>query len=275
MKVPTTRVRPNFKNVHELAIWNPISYIILLYWILCQPKHLFEHQRIFRNNVYKRIIGWLISHSIILPLLFISICLAMHWLPISEWAWSSQAYFTISALLGVVWLLLGCFASEPDIQDKPYLIGMYVLLVYSCFIATLGIVVGLNLPPIYSILLIALPSISSGVALGIAGSLRFDFIELVLEVVHAFAHYAMCYSRKKSKQWDNDLFDKPNAPMTGAMTVAAATFGVAFMIATKLTRRIQANLVKRAASKITRYIFVISLLSYGIVWIILLSFVTI
>ena len=270
-KSPTTRVRPNFKNIHELKSWNPISYLILLYWILCRPRCFSEHQRIFRNTRYRPIAGWLVSHLIILPLLFTTFCLAMGWLPVSEWVWTSQAYFIISGLLGTVWLFLGRFAPEPDIQDKPFLIGMYVLLVYSCFVATLGIAVGLDLPPVYSILLIVFPSISSGVALSIAGSLRFDFIELVLEVVEVFANYALNFARKKAKNREDNTPADPNTPMTGAMFVAAMTFGSALLIANKLTLYIKYNLFKKKALPITRYAFVLSVLGYGSTWYILIS----
>ncbi|WP_353571827.1 hypothetical protein [Candidatus Albibeggiatoa sp. nov. BB20] len=285
MKISTTKtrtqVRPNFKNIHELAVWNPISYVILLYWILWQPKNLAEYQRLFRHDTDQRIVGWLVSHLIILPLLFTSFCLAMRWLPVSKWVWSSSAYFTITFLLGMCWLLFGKLAPKPDIQDKPFFIGLYVLIVYSCFIATLGIISGLSLSPLYSVTLIVFLAISSGIALSIANAMDLDFTALILEVIEAFADYGMKSTKKKLKKPNNifveilreegieDVLD--SVQTTGTILLTAITFGAAFLIAGKLTQYIKVNLRNRTSSAITRYAFVILLINYSITWLILIS----
>jgi len=97
-------INQNFKRLSE---WNPVDYIILLWWILVKPKQLQAYRQVFGDSDENRVGKWLVSSLTWWPLLIPILASGLGlFLPAPE-AWPPYVYLWFSLLIIGCWLVTG------------------------------------------------------------------------------------------------------------------------------------------------------------------------
>ncbi len=99
-----TSLNQNFKRLSE---WNPIDYIILLWWILVKPKQLQAYRKRFGELDENRVGKWLVSSLTWWPLLIPILASGLGlFLPAPE-EWPPNVYILFSILIIGCWFVTG------------------------------------------------------------------------------------------------------------------------------------------------------------------------
>ena len=97
-------INPTFKRLSE---WNPVDYIILLWWILVKPKQLQAYRQSFGEEDENRVGKWLVSSLTWWPLLIPILASGFGLFLPTPTEWPPQVYLWFSILIIGCWILTG------------------------------------------------------------------------------------------------------------------------------------------------------------------------
>lgn len=105
--LPSSKQASINQNVKRLSEWNPVDYIILLWWILVKPKQLQAYRKLFGDSDENRVGKWLVSSLTWWPLLIPILASGLGlFLPAPE-EWAPYVYLLFSFLIIGCWLVTG------------------------------------------------------------------------------------------------------------------------------------------------------------------------
>lgn len=92
------------KITKKLSLYNPLDYILLLYWILVSPQAFYQYKQVVDAKLIRKIIRWALSTFMWLPLLILAFAFGLVLLPIKE---TSHATFMFVSLVIIAWFFTG------------------------------------------------------------------------------------------------------------------------------------------------------------------------